>query len=92
MIKFPHNLTEEEFINLGTLIQSPGFKILEKIAKFERDQIANQILSLDDEKQIWRLQGRAVGVLSFVSVPKAYAAAFQQNKKEKEKKPQMSPT
>lgn len=86
IIKTVHQLSEDERVLLKALIEGPAFGILKKIAQKEIDILQELMITAEERDVMIRLQGRIVGIKSFVLVPQAIVAGHNQQEAAKQPK------
>jgi hypothetical protein len=79
-------LNDSEKSLLAALVQSPAFKVLEKIVENDVTQSKNLLVHADDIQAIHRLQGRIVGAQLIKSIPNLLAHQHNKQKVAAEKK------
>lgn len=80
-------LTREELQLLETLVKSPVFSILKKIASLHRGKVMSELVSITDERRIAVLQGQVQGLNLCENLPAIFAKMSEEiSKKETDKK------
>lgn len=69
----PKPLTEEQLTLLESLIRSPVYGSLQAMIEEVRYEIHSQLTSESDPKQIYRLQGRLIGLGIVENLPRIHS-------------------